>query len=67
MDEFKLYSEKYNNMKKNDPATYQKLIEHTDRKLAAQQQRLNNPAIADKLIDNWKNTQGKKRAQKAGK
>lgn len=59
MDMFKLYSEKYNYLKKNDPKTLEAMDREANKQKVAQRQYLNSPAVADKLIDRWARSQKK--------
>jgi hypothetical protein len=66
MDMFKLYSEKYNNMKKNDPVTLAKIMEHSEEQRIKRAAALTDPREAEKLIDHWSSRQ-KKNKERTGK
>lgn len=53
MDIFKLYSEKYNNLKKNSPEVIQEMDRAAKQKQMMRQQHLGRSDVADRLIDNW--------------
>ena len=53
MDMFKLYSEKYNNMRKNNPEMLENIVNEGQRKAQARQEYLRRPEVQDKLIDRW--------------
>lgn len=53
MDMFKLYSEKYSNMRKNNPELLQNIVNEGQRKAEARQKYLQRPEVAEKLIDRW--------------
>ena len=53
MDMFKMYSEKYNNMRKNNPEMLQNIVNEGQRKAEARQEYLQRPEVADKLINRW--------------
>jgi hypothetical protein len=61
MDMFKLYSEKYNNMRKNNPEMLENIVNEGQRKAQARQQVLQKPEVADRLIDNWSRSKKSKR------
>lgn len=52
-DMFKLYSEKYNYMRKNNPEMLQNIVNEGQRKAEARSRYLQRPDVAEKLIDRW--------------
>lgn len=65
MDMFKIYSEKYNNMKKNDPAQLAHIMLKSEEARVKRAAALTDPREAEKLIDHWAGKQ-KRNKQKYG-
>ena len=53
LDKFKLYSEKYNNMKKNDPEGLERAMQHSEKARAHQKMALATSDVAETLIDRY--------------
>jgi hypothetical protein len=61
MDVFKLYSEKYRNLKRSDPALAERMENDSRERSRAKASKINQPDIADRMIDNWAKRQAKNR------
>ena len=66
LDMFKLYSDKYRNMEKNDPQTLAKIMLHSEEQRTKRAAALTDPKEAEKLIDHWAARQ-KKNKERTGK
>jgi len=64
MDMFKLYSEKYNNMRKNNPEALQGIVNEGQRKATERQKEFHKPEVASRLIDSWAKSQKLKKREK---